>query len=196
MTTFCNINKIKDSWYKEFLTCKVFYIHISSLTDEFLDAAYLSPDCCSVQPSLSSLIPFIHFVFGFRCRVWCSLLTQTGLWLMLWCCVCLISIQEKFLWHICFKNFLCHFFFVYYYNSSLYKVLIARRGQSYSNNQQQNGWTYFTWAHFITFTRLNQALITFTLLSLHSYCPKWYLKRTHLNNVHAFRHATKEFIYK
>lgn len=64
---------------KELLTCKVFYIHISSLANELLDAAYLSTDCCSVQPSLSSLIPFIHFVFGFRCRVWRSLLTQTGL---------------------------------------------------------------------------------------------------------------------
>lgn len=65
--------------YKMCLTGKIFYIHISSLTDELLDAAYLSTDCCSVQPSLSSLISLIHFVFGFRCRVWCSLLTHTGL---------------------------------------------------------------------------------------------------------------------
>lgn len=78
---------IKIKLYKMCLTGKIFYIHISSLTDELLDAAYLSTDCCSVQPSLSSLISLIHFVFGFRCRVWCSLLTHTGLWLMLWCCV-------------------------------------------------------------------------------------------------------------
>lgn len=70
------------------LTCKVFYIHISSLADELLDAAYLSTNRCSVQPSLPSFIAFIDFVFGFRCRVWCPLLTQTGLRLMLWCCIC------------------------------------------------------------------------------------------------------------
>lgn len=60
-------------------TSKIFYIHISSLADELLDAAYLPPDGCPVQPSLSSLISLIHFVFGFRCRVWCSLLTHAGL---------------------------------------------------------------------------------------------------------------------
>lgn len=32
----------------------------------------------------------------------------------------------------------------------------ARRGQSYSNNQSAG--TYFTWAHFITFTGLNPSL--------------------------------------
>lgn len=41
-------------------------------------------------------------------------------------------------------------------NNSMFEVLTARRGQSYSNNQ--SGWTYFTWAHFITFTRLNPSL--------------------------------------
>lgn len=83
----CKFFSFQMKLYKVCLTGKIFYIHISSLTDELLDAAYLSTDCCSVQPSLSSLISLIHFVFGFRCRVWCSLLTHTGLWLMLWCCV-------------------------------------------------------------------------------------------------------------
>lgn len=60
-------------------TGKIFYIHISSFADELLDAAHLPPDGCPVQPSLSSFVSFIHFVFGFRCRVWCSLLTHAGL---------------------------------------------------------------------------------------------------------------------
>lgn len=60
-------------------TGKIFNIHVSSLADELLDAAYLPADGRPVQPSLSSLVSFIHFVFGFRCRVWCSLLTHAGL---------------------------------------------------------------------------------------------------------------------
>lgn len=47
------------------LTCKVFYIHISSLADELLDAAHLAADGCPVQPCFTPLIPLIHFVFGF-----------------------------------------------------------------------------------------------------------------------------------
>lgn len=78
-TAFIKYRAVKKKDNYKLLTCKVFYIHISSLVDELLDAAHLSTNCCSVQSSLPSFIPFVYFVFGFRCRVWRSLLTQTGL---------------------------------------------------------------------------------------------------------------------
>lgn len=37
-------------------------------------------------------------------------------------------------------------------------ALVASRGQYFSKNRHSRGWTYFTWAHFITFTRLNPSL--------------------------------------
>lgn len=46
-------------------TCKVFYIHVSSLVDELLYPACLPTYGCPVQPRLTPLIPLVHFVFGF-----------------------------------------------------------------------------------------------------------------------------------
>lgn len=43
-------------------------------------------------------------------------------------------------------------------NNKVLKLLTARRGQSNSSNKQHNCRTYFTWAYFITFTRLNPIL--------------------------------------
>lgn len=125
------------------LTCKVFYIHISSLADELLDSPYLSTDRCSVQPCLSSLISFVYFVFGFRCRVWRSLLTQARLQLVLWCCV----------WrdgkNIHIKTHFQHPPFIFSNNTFLY--ISARGGRPQSKHWLQYGGR----AHSITFKRLN-----------------------------------------
>lgn len=69
------------------LTCKVFHIDIRTLDDELLDAPGISSDGSSMQPSLSSLVSLIYFIFGFGGRVRSSLLTNCGLRGMLWCCV-------------------------------------------------------------------------------------------------------------
>lgn len=69
------------------VTCKVFHIDICTLNNELLDAPGISSDGSSMQPSLSSLVSLIYFIFGFGGRVRSSLLTNCRLRGMLWCCV-------------------------------------------------------------------------------------------------------------
>lgn len=69
------------------VTCKVFHIDVCTLDNELLDAPGISSDGSSMQPSLSSLVSLIYFIFGFGGRVRSSLLTNCRLRGMLWCCV-------------------------------------------------------------------------------------------------------------
>lgn len=69
------------------VTCKVLHIDICTLDNELLDAPGISSDGSSMQPSLSSLVSLIYFIFGFGGRVRSSLLTNCRLRGMLWCCV-------------------------------------------------------------------------------------------------------------
>lgn len=73
-----------DSWA---VTCKVLHIDICTLDDELLDAPGVPADGSAMQPSLSSLVSLIYFIFGFGGRVGSSLLTNCRLRGMLWCCV-------------------------------------------------------------------------------------------------------------
>lgn len=68
-------------------TCKVLHIDICTLDDELLDAPGVPADGSAMQPSLSSLVSLIYFIFGFGGRVGSSLLTNCRLRGMLWCCV-------------------------------------------------------------------------------------------------------------
>lgn len=77
------------------VTCKVFYIDICSLDNELLDAPSISSDGSSMQPSLSSLVSLIYFIFGFGGRVRSSLLTNCRLRGMLWCCVDCVEKRES-----------------------------------------------------------------------------------------------------
>lgn len=47
------------------LTCEVLDVDVRTLADELLDAPGVAADGRTVQPGLSTLVPLVHFVFGF-----------------------------------------------------------------------------------------------------------------------------------
>lgn len=80
-------NQVGKGWDSWAVTCKVLHIDICTLDDELLDAPGVPADGGTMQPSLSSLVSLIYFIFGFGGRVGSSLLTNCRLRGMLWCCV-------------------------------------------------------------------------------------------------------------